>query len=162
MRCLWCAAEALGYPSDATLYALQGTTGEVLKPNGTLPIKALTSSQSQLLTVAPDSGYGYALLGEQGMWLSVSSQRFSDLVYGHWGTCVAVTGRVPGSGKEGVTVRWMTPYGLRTSECSVALGDTVYAFVVHRECKLIASGWCRLSKGNIFHLSYVLLKVIML
>ena len=105
--------EALGYPADATLYALEGATGEVLKLNGTLPIKALTSSQSQLLTVALDSGYGYAFLGEQGKWLSVSSQRFSDLVYGNWGSCesVAVTGGGPGSGKEGVTVRWMTPYG---------------------------------------------------
>merc|ERR1711920_594228 len=122
----------LGYRAGSVLYAFEANaTADVMKLDGSLHMGTCGLTDFRLFTVVPDSGYGFALLGETDKWVAVSSQRFSDLVYGHWGTCGSVAVSQPDRSvtvSEEVVVRWMTPMGVRTSKCAIPPGGTRYAF----------------------------------
>merc|ERR1711904_580094 len=68
------------------------------------PLKFATCGEDdfQLYLVAAPTGKKYTLLGEPDKWISVSSQRFSDLA----GSDDHASVKVHGQAGEKVTVRW--------------------------------------------------------
>ena len=70
-----------------------------------LELRACTLDQFEAILLAPRLEGGWHLLGEPSKWVSVSSQRFLDVVSSR----SSATAWVAGAPGEEVTVAWMTP-----------------------------------------------------
>jgi len=119
---------SLSYPSNAELLALESSSSAAISVDqgNALRIPPCSLDDFKLFTLAPVSE-GYALFGEPDKWVSVSSQRFSDLTLSAAGGSVTVHGP---AGEE-VQVRWSTPKGLLTSHCVIPVAGSTKASVAN-------------------------------
>jgi hypothetical protein len=103
----------LGYAADDKLLAVQADAAVTIPFTHDSPLhfKACEEDDFQLFLVAPRNN-AFTLLGEPDKWISVSSQRFSDL------TSASV--KVHGQPGEKVTVRWAGVNGkIATTTCTL-------------------------------------------
>merc|ERR1712224_685104 len=119
-----------------------GDTASTVKFDGKTPLKLKSCGWDdfQLYMVAAPPGR-YTLLGEPDKWISVSSQRFSDLRADQEKSSVIVHGQKD----ETVTVRWADASGkIVTTTCKFALEGTAEARVSEAE-----GGFCSFAEREI-------------
>jgi len=106
----------LGYEAGAQLLAtkIDAKTVTTFSSKTPLAFEPLADEDDvQLYLIAPKTG-SYTLLGEPDKWISVSSQRFSDLASSGGATSVQVHGQAG----EHVQVRWASASGhITTASC---------------------------------------------
>jgi len=121
------ALSSLGYPADTPLLAWESSSSSIISVSGpdfALLVPHCDLDDFKLYTLAPEIE-GYALLGEPDKWVSISSQRFSNMTLSAAGGSVSIHGP-PG---EVVEVRWSTPKGLLSSHCVIPEAGSTRASV---------------------------------
>ena len=76
--------DELGFDTQTTLVAFEAaapSSAFVVDHDHSLLVKKCGQTDFQLYTLSPRSAWGWALLGEQGKWVSVSEARFSDVAF---------------------------------------------------------------------------------
>jgi hypothetical protein len=124
--------EALGFENSTTVAArkLSDNYSQVSTITSTQTLKLEESSPDnpEVVVLSPYFESGFALLGEADKWVSVSSQRFSEVK----ATSASLTATVSGGNGEIVNVDVLTP-------------DSK---VIHIKCKLNAAGRAALEATN--------------
>ncbi len=120
----------LGYDKDANLIAFEAnaTTSLVSMP---LTLKKCEKFDFQLYNIVPRESNGWALLGEQSKWISVSPNRFLEVT----STDESLDAIVQGTPGETVTVSFADPNNkIVTVDCVFSSGRSAKASVPAKTC----------------------------